>query len=1553
MNLWITTSDARGHRADHLLDLPTDTTVGDLATALDAPRLYLDEQPLENSAWLGPGGVRDGALLGLDAPVPDAGAVDVWHPPAHDPALLELRHVSGPGAGRVWRLGRGTYEIGTARGCVVRLPDPDPDGTDATGDERVPAAGTWLTVHADGTASLRLPEDADPDLCGLRSLTPPPPVDPETGTPLTDEEPAGPEDGGPGGHSAEPAPPGPDGQPAPPPQPPAGFRPPPSDGSEPWPRYADLALGDHLLRLCPPCVPDAAVKPSEDRMTLEYSRPPRLTPHLDAETLNLPGPPKPQGPRPFPFLVMMSPLVMGLSMMFLVRSFYFVIMIFFTPMLAIGNWVSGRRANRKRYEEDLRRYRLRRAALEAEIRRAAVEERAQRNAASPDPATVRLTALGPGHQLWERRRHHPDYLTLRVGTVARASVKTVQDSARDANHRRVHWRLADVPVGVDLAQLGVVGITGTARTARALARWHVAQTAVLCSPRDLRIVILTEERYAADWEWVRWLPHLRPSRRGAAGTPLVAVGNDPASVAHRVGELYAEIQDRSGGPGSGHRPGPAGGPDLLVVLDGAWRLRDVPGVIPILTQGPGVRVFSLCLDEREHLLPEECNAIVTSDGNHLSLRSSGVRTVTGIRADQVEPDWCEEVARALAPVRDVTVEADVGVPTEVRLLPLLNQDPPDPEAVVAHWGRQPASTSFVIGAGYDGSVVLDLVKDGPHGLIAGTTGSGKSELLQTMIASLAAMNRPDELTFVLVDYKGGSAFRECADLPHTLGMITDLDGALVQRALASLAAELLRREHVLAEAGVKDHRDYRAKRARDPELAPLPRLLLVIDEFATLVRELPDFVPGLISLAQRGRSLGLHLVLATQRPAGAVSNDIRANTNLRVALRVTDRTESQDVLEAGHAAAISPDTPGRAFIRRGDGPPLPFQTAYVGAERPEPAEEGRLAAPAAGGGPRAVRRAPLEWGLLGHPVRLPAAEEEPAAAPDGDGAEHVVTDDPPTDLSVLVEALRAAAEALPDLTPQAQPWLPPLGQRLTLPKPDRDPAPGGAILPDIPFAVYDLPGQQAQVPGPISLDSFGHLYVIGAPRSGRTQVLRTIAGSTALYLASDQAHLYGIDAAGGGLRAIEALPHCGAVVPRDDLDRVGRLLRRLTGELSRRQALLAEHDLSALPELRVRLPREERPPHVLVLIDGWDTLFETLDTYDGGRLNNELFRLLREGLAAGVHVVATSERFLLGSRAGQHNDRRLMLRQTDPMDFSGVGIDRKRVPDDVPPGRGWFAPSGVEGQILQLPVAASGGGGDQADALREIGRGATVRDSGIDEARRPFRVGVLPTAIGFQQVMDSVPEEERRPMRALVGVGGDDVAPIHHDFARDSHTFLVVGPARSGRSTALAGMCVSLLMSGTSLLVITPRDSPLRELAAHGLATVMGGADPSSERIEEALERMAGQRVVVVVDDYDLLANGPADRALRGIAAAGQEQGRALLAAGPAEGLSMVGWLGLARRGRSGVLLGPRSTVEGDLIGAQLGGQHLRPVTVPGRALTGDGAGGVRAVQVPLTTLRG
>ena len=351
----------------------------------------------------------------------------------------------------------------------------------------------------------------------------------------------------------------------------------------------------------------------------------------------------------------------------------------------------------------------------------------------------------------------------------------------------------------------------------------------------------------------------------------------------------------------------------------------------------------------------------------------GEPAVAPVRPEYVTPAWADRVARSIAPIRDVSGdEEDAGLPGTCRLLDVLGAEPPAAEAIAAGWRASGRSTRAVIGACYDGPFGVDLCKDGPHALIAGTTGAGKSELLQTLIASLALVNRPDAMTFVLVDYKGGSAFKDCAHLPHVTGMVTDLDAHLTQRALTSLSAELTRRERILAAAGAKDIEDYTAlldREAHGPGQAagrpePLPRLVIVIDEFASLARDLPDFVAGLVGIAQRGRSLGLHLILATQRPSGVVSADIRANTNLRIALRMTDAAESADVIDAPDAAHISRATPGRGYVRLGHASLVPFQAGRIGGRRTSRDGDG----PPVGGAGRLGRPGPPRTTPPGRPA---------------------------------------------------------------------------------------------------------------------------------------------------------------------------------------------------------------------------------------------------------------------------------------------------------------------------------------------------------------------------------------------------------------------------------------------------------------------------------------------------------------------------------------------------------------------------------------------------------
>ncbi|OCI32543.1 ESX-1 secretion system protein EccCa1 [Oerskovia enterophila] len=610
---------------------------------------------------------------------------------------------------------------------------------------------------------------------------------------------------------------------------------------------------------------------------------------------------------------------------------------------------------------------------------------------------------------------------------------------------------------------------------------------------------------AHEWAWLRWLPRASRRRDTSPGAPTTD---------------RALLVDDSPARPDGRRDG-------AQALDRWWAAR-----------GPHDRLILLTPDKIA--VPAWCRTVLDATHGrwHLADGSDGPAPWFGVTAG-----WAERYARHLAatarlgrwPVGAGTPTAGEpsdpaasGLPVTVSLAALLGLTADEAAAPVADVSRSlathvalrweasalNASTTpgLPVALGLDASgrpVLVDVVRDGPHALVAGTTGAGKSELLQSLVLGLALTTSPRDLAIALVDYKGGASFGGCVGLPHVVGQVTDLEPGLAGRALAGLRAELRRREHVVAGAG--------ATCLEDLPPGALPRLLVVVDEFRALADDLPDFLPGLLRLASQGRSLGVHLVLATQRPAGAVTADMRANISLRVALRQVDAGDSHDVIDAPHAARIPVDRPGRAVLRRGDGPPLAFQCAHAASPAPR--------------GTDTVRPAP-RWGAAPLPVRAP----EP---------------DAPDLVTVLVAAAREAA-ATAAHTPHPAPWLPGLPRRVTPSDlPGARTSPGGASE-RLPLALSDLPAEQRR--GVVTWDvGEGHLAVVGRPRSGRTTALRALAVA-ALDRGWD-VHVVAEDPALTG-PALREHAGCGTVVDQHDPRRVARLVDLLLARAGRRPTLV-------------------------------------------------------------------------------------------------------------------------------------------------------------------------------------------------------------------------------------------------------------------------------------------------------------------------------------------------------------------------------------------------------------
>ncbi|MEN0128129.1 MAG: FtsK/SpoIIIE domain-containing protein [Brevundimonas sp.] len=1455
------------------------------------------EQPLEASP------LRQGHLVGLGQP-----AADLWDEPF---GACEVRVVSGRGAGRVHRLSPGRHEVGRSRAASVRLED---------GPERA----LVLDVGVDGSVTVTV----EPEVAAL-TVPAPRRLRPLDGPIVVPGEPARADRAGGRRYSTRLA----RARSAS-----AGMQEIDPEDDRPlvhldraavlaprrWVAGESLVVGDTVLELAELTAPDASLSPSAEGATLDFNRPPRLLPPVRTSEYRLPAEPRTPDRQSFPLAMVLLPVIMGGAMYWFTRSPYSLIIMALSPAMGISNWVSSRKSRRGQHVEAVRTFAERTARVEADAYAALTSESAARRRELPDPASVLLFATGPRARLWERRRTDPDWLLARVGTADVASEVSLRDPSREDHERVQHWTAADVPVAVPLAQVGVTGVAGSDDERRRLAGWMVAQVAASHSPADVSVVLLAEPGGAADWRWVRWLPHLRRD----AG-PLVSVGNDDETTARRVAELLDLVERRRAASRSDQGFSSASlvlPPPVLVVLDGARRIRMLPGLVTLLREGPAVGVLFLCLDEQERQLPEECRAVVRLDAGGAVVTVAGRDAVEGVRADLVDPGWLERMARAVAPIRDISSEDLTStVPTTSRLLDVLQLDPPRADAVAQVWARGGRTTKAVIGETGDGLFTVDVSADGPHGLVAGTTGSGKSELLQTLIASLAVGNRPDEMTFVLVDYKGGAAFKDCNNLPHTVGMVTDLDTHLTTRALESLAAELRRREHQLAAAGAKDIGDYLA--ARGPGDEPMPRLLIVIDEFAALVAELPDFVTGLVDIARRGRSLGVHLLLATQRPAGVVSAEIKSNTNLRIALRVTDRNDSQDVIEGPEAAEIAQSLPGRAYARLGHSSLVAFQASRVGGRPPAATRGGQVSV------------APLGWDVLGRPLpgRRAAGEDDI---------------DTPTDLASLVAAVRDAA-SLASVAAPPPPWLPALPPVVTLAglaEAARRELPASPFA--LPYGLLDLPSQQRRDIAVHDIERAGHLAVLGAARSGRSTVLRTLAAAVGERLSPRDVHLYGVDCGNNALLPLVGLPHTGAVVTRDQPERLARLTRRLRAEISRRQRLLAEQSYADVTEQRASVARDDRLPYIVVLLDRWEGFVQAFEDYDQGVLLDLWTQILQEGPGAGVKVVLSGDRSLTVGRISTLTENRLMLRMSDPGDYSAVGMTPRQVPGVIGDGRGFRSQSSQEVQVCLLDEAP--GGAEQVAALQRIARDATdraERDGDAPEQQVPFRVDDLPAQITLARALALGPRALARSA-VPAGVGGDSLTLFGFEAEEHGPGVLVVGPRRSGRSTALMTMATSALERGWAVGTVTPRRSPLRDLA--GSAGLVGDLTLESSRDEirallAELEPTASRPTLLVVDDLELLGtdSNAAEAIVEHLATLRDRPGL-VVAGGTTDELSgsYRGPAPALKKSRSGLLLCPASPNDGDVFGLRLP-RSVIGGSMPGRGIVSLG-GQWQSVQVPV-----
>jgi S-DNA-T family DNA segregation ATPase FtsK/SpoIIIE len=1082
-----------------------------------------------------------------------------------------------------------------------------------------------------------------------------------------------------------------------------------------------------------------------------------------------------------------------------------------TSLTSLGTYMGQRRSYRRTMREREQQYR----ALLTERRQTLTTLRDRQLAAMththPEPAECLARVEARDQRLWERSHEDADFLAVRLGLGEQplaATIKLPPESGAapdplllEARALAAEFaRVPGIPACLALGGAGAAGVTGPRAEALAAVRALVLQLATHHGPDEVKIVALYPAYEADDWAWLRWLPHVWSDDRRQRW-----LASEPAAARRLLVGLYDLFNRRlQQAEAPGASPAPAL-PVFVLLLADPRLVEGEPILRLLLGRRPAVGAVPILLADRVADLPKGCQAIADLAPGGVRLIQTGATTATTpFTPDAVDLATGDRFARAMAPIRLRRLAAPTDIPTTVTLLDALDTEAVDDLDILGGWRANRPYESLAAPIGRQGGgklLALDLHETGhgPHGLIAGATGSGKSELLQALIASLATRFHPHEAAFVLIDYKGGGMANAFLDLPHLVGSITNLEGnrlegSLAMRAMIALKSEIERREALLARTGARNIDDYQRRRRLGEVAEPLPHLVVIVDEFAELKTKQPDFMRELVSAVRVGRSLGLHLILATQKPAGVIDEQIWANSRFRLCLRVLRPEDSQEVLKRPDAAALT--GAGRAYFQVGFNEVFElFQAAYGGAPyQPDAATD---------------------------------ADDVTIAEVTLDGRRRSLAAPAPTaELAVAGSQLQALVGKLRDVARSARierlpgPWLPALPEQIALddlrPPESREGWDGQEwreprrwLEPVV--GLFDDPAHQRQEPLRLPLGRDGHLAVYGSPGSGKTTFLQTLILSLALTYSPRDIHLYLLDFSGRLLTMFAPLPHVGAVILADEAERLRRLLRFLQHELDERKERLARAGVSTLTAYRS--VAAEPLPAIVVVVDNFPSLVE-----NDPDAEEALTQVAREGGNLGIHLVLTATGpLLIRSRISSNISLAAALALADRSDYSAaVGRTGGLEPAPVP-GRGLVkADPPLEFQTA-LPVD-----GPTEAARAETLRAAIDRMATAWNGPRPRAMPVLPAvaalsdlasppgpaddgrwrAAHWDDAADDDGQEVAWPPRpastrkpaltvAPIGLEVDELAPLLVDL-RDGPHFLIAGPAQSGKTTLLHSWLLAL-----------------------------------------------------------------------------------------------------------------------------------------------------------------
>ncbi|TCC22334.1 type VII secretion protein EccCa [Kribbella sindirgiensis] len=1093
----------------------------------------------------------------------------------------------------------------------------------------------------------------------------------------------------------------------------------------------------------------------------------------------------------------------------------------------------------------------------------------------PEPDS--LCTLAGSYRLWERRRDDGDFGVARIGVGPQGPAVTVVPPETQPLERleplsalalrrfvSTYATIPGLPLAMAVTGFGRIYLPGDRDRSTAVVRAMLAQLVTLQAPDNLRVAVCTGEESRAEWDWVKWLPHgLHPERSDALG-PLRLMSGSITAIEAMLDDVLAN-RPRFDAQNETRVPGP----HLVVVIDGG----QTHGSDHLLA-GPGLEGVTVIDLGTVPPRATDSGTIVLSvdaDGTLISETMEG-ETRLGV-ADGLDLVSAEGLARQLAPLRltaatlgEQPLTADLGLAELLDLGDPYDFDPAD--TWLQRPNRERLRVKFGIRA--DGRPIeLDLKESaqegmGPHGLLIGATGSGKSELLRTLVLALAITHPPRSLNFALIDFKGGATFTRLDKLPHTSAVITNLaeEVHLVDRMTDAINGELLRRQELLRAAGnFSSLRDYEKARAAGAPLPEVPTLFVICDEFSELLTLRPDFIEIFVQIGRVGRSLGVHLLLASQRLDEGRLRGLEAHLSYRIGLRTFSDMDSRTVLGVGDAFRL-PRAPGHGFLRIGTEELDRFRSAYVSGVHRRPTADALPAAP--------------DDSLVLHDYTstyvASQVEEE-----DDDADPAVASDDPFDDavgeslMDILVDRLAGHG------TTAHQIWLPPLDDSPSLddvlgtPAADAErglqagtPEQLGSLTTIV--GIVDRPLEQRRDPLLLDLSAGGgHIAVVGGPQSGKSTTIASIIAGLALTHTPREVQFYCLDFGGGVLGALRRLPHIGGVAGRQDVNAVRRTVAEVMGIIADRERQFAQDGIDAMAAYR-KLRRDGAyadAPYgdVFLVVDGWLTIRNDFDD-----LEPVLADIATRGLAYGVHLVIGAARwFDLRTNIRDLCGTRLELRLGDPTDST---VDRRAaalVPADSP-GRGLTA---AKHHFLMARPRLGADASDRAAGLAEL----VERIETAWSAEAAPAVRLLPSSLPFEQLAGESDAE-----RGLaIGLAESDLSPVRLN-PEEHPCFIVLGDTGTGKSSFLRAVARRVQETYTPdqarLLVVDHRRSLLGGVegehlvgygtshqstaqvisdACHALNARLPGPDVTPDQLRDR-SWWRGPDLYVLIDDYDLVA---------------------------------------------------------------------------------------------------